>query len=195
LAKEILQGQLQILLECIDLCSYEPGLKTQKHIRSGAAKVVEIVAEKQPDWVAPHLEKLLPALAVEEPQTRWMVIRTMGFCAHLNKAAAQNAIVYAEKYLINKKDGLCLASSADLFLGDFGAVSIEDAQKVFPILELSMDNLILNEQDWILEALYKIFPNLGKEEKGAALKFAEHWQYATRKSTQERARKILRIRR
>lgn len=195
LAKEVLEGQTQILLECIDLSSYEAGLKTKKHIRSGAAKVVEIVAEKKPDWVAPHLEKLLPALAVEEPQTRWAVIRTIGFCAHLNKRVAQNAIVYAEKYLLDKKDGLCLASSADLFLGDFGAISNEDAQKVFPILELSMENLILNEQDWLLEALYKVFLNLVKEEQGIAIKFAEHWQYSTRKSTQERARKILRLRR
>lgn len=43
-----------------------------------------------------------------------------GVCAHLNKAAAQKAIVYAEKY-IDSKEGLILASSADLFLGDFGA--------------------------------------------------------------------------
>ena len=194
LAKEVLEGQTQILLECIDLTCYEAGVEAQKHIRSGAAKVVEIVAEKKPDWVAPHMEKLLPALTVKEPQTRWLVLRIMGFCAHLNQPVAQNAIVYAEKFLIDKKEGLCLASSADLFLGDFGAVSREDAHKVFPILELSMDTLILNEQDWLLEALYKIFSNLGKEAQGAAVKFAEHWQYSTRKTTQERARKLLRLR-
>lgn len=194
LAQKVLNGQVDILSECIDLSSYEVEASAQKHIRSGAAKVVEIIAEKQPEWVAPHLEKLLPALSVKEPQTRWMIIRTMGFCAHLNRAVAQKAIEYAEAYIQDKKDGLCLASSADLFLGDFGALSQKDAQKVFPILSLSTENLVANEQDWILEAMLKMLPNLGKDEQSEAFKFAEHWQYSARKSTQQRARKVLRSR-
>jgi hypothetical protein len=194
LAQKVLNGQIDILSECIDLASYEAEVPDKKHIRSGAAKVVEIVAEKQPELVAPHLGKLLPALSVKEPQTRWMTIRTMGFCAHLNKPVAKKAIEYAEAYIQNKKDGLCLSSSADLFLGDFGALSKKDAQKVFPILMQSIDNLIFNEQDWVLEALSKILPNLAKDEQIVVFKFAEHWQYSARKSTQQRARKILRSR-
>ncbi|MBI5954716.1 MAG: hypothetical protein HY865_23915 [Chloroflexi bacterium] len=193
LAQKVLNGQLDILSECIDLASYETAVPTQKHIRSGAAKVVEIVAEKQPELVAPHLDKLLPALSVKEPQTRWMTIRTMGFCAHLNRAVAQKAIACAEKYIHNK-EGLVLASSADLFLGDLGALSKKDAQRVFPILSLSIENLVANEQDWILEALLKMLPNLDKDEQAEVFKFAEHWQYSARKSTQQRARKILRSR-
>jgi len=193
LAQKVLNGQTSILSECIDLVSYEAAVPAQKHIRSGAAKVVEIVAENQPDLVAPHLEKLLPALSVKEPQTRWAIIRTIGFCAHLNKPIAQRAITYAEKYIDNK-EGLCLASSADLFLGDFGAISKKDAQRVLPILAQSIENLIFNEQDWLLEALFKVFQNLSKDGQEEDLKFAEHWQYSARKSTQQRARKILRLR-
>jgi hypothetical protein len=194
LAKKVLQEhQVEILSECIDLASYETSSPAARHIRSGAAKVVEIVAEKQPELVAPHLEKLFPALSVHEPQTRWMIIRVMGFCAHLNKPMAQKAIPYAEKY-IDKKEGLCIASSADLFLSDLGAISKKDAQKVFPLLEQSMENVITNEQDWLLEAFYKVFPNLEKTEQEKIVKFAERWQYSTRKSTQQRARKILRSR-
>jgi hypothetical protein len=194
LAQKALNGQRDILSECIELSSFEAEIPAKKHIRSGAAKVVEIVAEKQPELVAPHLKKLLPALSVKEPQTRWMTIRTMGFCAHLNKPIASKAIKYAEAYLQNKKDGLCLCSSADLFLGDFGALSKKDAQKVFPILSLSIENLIANEQDWILEALLKMLSNLNKDEQEEVFKFAGHWQYSARKSTQQRARKILRMR-
>ena len=85
LAQQVLQeGRSDILLECIDLSSYEATSPASRHIRAGAAKVVEIVAEAQPELVAPHLEKLLPALAVAEPQTCWMIIRVMGFCARLN---------------------------------------------------------------------------------------------------------------
>ena len=133
LAKKVLQeGQSDILSECIDLSTYEKEDVSAKNIRAGAAKVVEIVAEKRPEMVAPRLEDLLPALSVQEPQTRWMIIRTMGFCAHLNKPIAQKAIPYAKKY-IAEKEGLIIASSADLFLGDYGALSKEDAEIVFPI--------------------------------------------------------------
>jgi hypothetical protein len=194
LAQNVLQERrVDILLECIDLASYEVSTPASRQIRSGAAKVVEIVAEKQPELVAPHLEKLFPALSAQEPQTRWMIIRVMGFCAHLNKPVAQKAIAYAEKYLDNK-EGLCIASSADLFLGDLGAISKKDAQEVFPLLEQSLESSIENEQDWLLEALFKVFQNLDQAEKAIALKFAERWQYSSRKSTQQRAMKILRLR-
>ncbi len=194
LAQKVLQeSRVDILIECIDLASYQASAPASKNIRSGAAKVVETVAEKQPELVAPHLEKLFPALSVQEPQTRWMIIRTMGFCARLNKPMAHKAIAYAEKY-VDAKEGLCIASSADLFLGDLGAISREDAQDVFPLLEQSMESTIENEQDWLLEALYKVFQNLDKAEQEKIQKYAERWQYSSRKSTQQRARKILRAR-
>jgi hypothetical protein len=191
LARKVLQeGQAEILSECIDLASYEASAPASRHIRSGAAKVVEIVAEKQPESVAPYLEKLLPALSVREPQTRWMTIRVMGFCAYLNKPMANKAVPFAEKY-IHDKEGLCIASSADLFLGDLGAISKEDAKKVFPLLEQSMESVIENEQDWLLEALFKLVNHLDHAGQDKVRKFAEQWQYSSRKSTQQRARKIL----
>jgi hypothetical protein len=191
--KILIESQTDILAECIELASFDASVSTSRHIRAGAAKVVEIVADKQPGLVAPYLEKLFPALSVPEPQTRWAIIRVMGFCAHLNKPAARKAIPYAEKYL-DTKEGLCIASSADLFLGDLGAISKEDARTVFPILELSTETVIENEQDWLLESFFKVFPNLDKIEQDAILKFAQRWQYSSRKSTQHRAMKILRLR-
>ena len=194
LAKKVLQeGQSDILTKCIDLSSYEKDDVGAKNIRAGAAKVVEIVAENRPEMVAPRLEDLLPALSVQEPQTRWMIIRTMGFCAHLNKPIAEKAITYAKKY-IEEKEGLIIASSADLFLGDYGALSKEDAEIVFPILEYSMERAVKNEADWLLEAFYKLYANLGEREKNIVLKFAEDWQYSARKSTKKRAKRILRLR-
>jgi len=193
LAQEVLhENRMDILQECINLASYEATRPSSRHIRAGAAKVVEIVAEKQPELVAPHLEKLLPALSVKEPQTRWAIIRVMGFCARLNKPVALEAITFAEKYLENK-EGLCLASSADLFLGDLGAISEKDAQTVFPLLEHSMESLVENEQDWLLEALYKLFRNLDHSGQAEVLIFTERWQYSSRKSTQKRARRILEL--
>jgi hypothetical protein len=188
--KVLLENRVDILLECIGFAVYEVTELASRNIRSSAAKVIEIVAEKQPELVAPHLEILLPALNAQEPQTRWMIIRVMGFCAKLNKPVALNAIPYAQKY-IDSKDGLIIASSADLFLGDIGAISKNDALKIFPLLEQSMENCFENEQDWILEALSKVFRNLDQADQTNARKFAEKWQYSSRKSTQQRARKIL----
>lgn len=194
LAQKVLQeGQTEILMECLALSSFDASKPASKQIRSGAAKVVEIVAEKRPELVAHHLESLLPALSVSEPQTRWMIIRVMGFCAHLNPSIAQKAIAYAEKYLDKKEDGLCLASSADLFLGDYGALSPQAAQEIFPLIEYSLDTVITNEQDWLMEALFKIYRNLDAAGQETARKFAQRWQYFPRKTTQQRARAILNL--
>ena len=143
--------------------------------------------------MAPHLKPLFPALSVEEPQTRWMIIRAVGFCAHLNAPVAREAVACAEQYLAAKK-GLVLASSADLFLGDLGAVSEEDARRVFPILEKSMASLLANESDWLLEALIKVLPNLDRSGREKALAFAELWQDSPRKATRQRARRVLGLR-
>jgi len=193
LAADVLdRGQTGLLFECIELASYHASEPKDKHIRSGAAKVVEIVAEKRPELVARHLHRLLPALPVAEPQTRWMIIRVMGFCARLNPAVAQEAVACAEQYL-DPKEGLVLASSADLFLGDLGALSKKDAHRVFPILELSSENPVVNEPDWLLEAFFRLYHNLGQAEQEKVRKYAERCQSAPRKSTQQRARKILRL--
>jgi hypothetical protein len=191
LASQVLvANRIDILSECIGRVCHQAPDPRFRHIRAGAAKVVEIVAKERPALVAPYLPKLLPALAVPEAQTRWMVIRTMGFCARTNTAAARKAIPFAEEYLRAKK-GLCLTSSADLFLGDFGAVSKRCAREVFPILERSMRKPIRNEPDWLLEAGYHLFLNLGKAEQKTVLRFARRHRNAPRKSTQKRARMIL----
>jgi hypothetical protein len=194
LAHDVLEGgRVDILLECIDLASHEAASPSSRHIRSGAAKVVEIVAEERPELVAPHLEQLFPALSVKEPQTRWIIIRVMGFCARLNKPKALEAVVFAETYLADK-EGLCIASSADLFLGDLGALSKQDAHRVFPILRQSMESPLTNEQDWLLEALAKVLPNLDPPERDRAVEFAEGWRDSPRKTTQKRALTILELR-
>jgi hypothetical protein len=192
LAQEVLNGDTSILNEAVYLSSYNKNDKRSKNIRSGAAKIVEIVAEQNPGLVAPYLEDLLPALSVYEPQTRWMAIRTIGFCAHLKESIASQAIPFAEKF-IDSKDGLCLVSSADLFLGDMGATSKANAIKVFPILVKSTKHIILNEQDWLLEAFIKIFKNLERIEQDKIIAFANEWAESLRKSTVTRVKKLLKL--
>jgi hypothetical protein len=190
LANRVLSGEIEILEKCIEYSSLHVNDNSLKNVRSGAAKVVETVAEKKPELVQKKLGKLLPALSAKEPQTRWAIIRTMGFCAKKNEGMAKKAIPYAERY-IDEKEGLCIASSADLFLGDYGSLSKKNSKEVFPIMAKSMKTCIPNEQDWILVALLKLYPVLGEKEKGAAKKFANKWKTSPRISTQKRARNIL----
>ncbi|MGB7539693.1 MAG: hypothetical protein WBM17_14220 [Anaerolineales bacterium] len=190
LANQILAGDSKLLDECVGYSIYRLGDKGSKHIRSGAGKAVELVAEKKPELVRKHLPGLLFALDAEEPQTRWAIIRTMGYCARVNERVAEKAIPYAQKF-ISEKEGLCLSSSADLFLGDIGSISRKNAKRIFPIMEKSISNCVENEQDWILVALDKLLPVLGKPEMEKAVRFANKWKGSSRKSTQKRARNIL----
>jgi len=190
LAIEVLSGDSAILNEAIDLTTFKAADKKEKNVRAGAAKIVQVVAENRPELVAPYLEKLLPALLVAEPQTRWMIIRTMGFCAHLNKKVALKSIEYAQKYLDNK-EGICLSSSAELCLGDIGALSPKDAAAVFPILENASRNAEINEVDWILEAYLKMSKNLGEAERNKVIHFANSNRNDPKKSTHSRVKKLL----
>jgi hypothetical protein len=149
---------------------------------------------EKPKKVSSYLEKLLPALEAEEPQTRWMIIRTFGLCAKERPEIAQKAIVFAENYIRDKKDGqLCLVSSADIFLGDYGEISKEAANEVYPILVKSCSNIILNEHDWILESFLKISKHLNKRQNESICKFAYEYENHPRKKTQERVKQILKL--
>lgn len=194
MADDVLNGNTTILKDAIGLSSYCANNINVKNIRSGAAKIVECVAEKKPEMVAPFLEQLLPALCVEEPQTRWMTIRTMGYCAKYQPEVARKAIPFAKKYIREKEEGqLCLVSSADLFLGDYGSISHDTALEAFPVLMDSVDNEIINEQDWLLEAFIHIAGNLGKMEQEKILAWVSEKDGTSRKTTLERIKKLKKV--
>jgi hypothetical protein len=192
LAKEALGGDWGIADEAIRLCAFELSDASMRHLRSGAGKIVEIVAEARPELVAPRLEELFPALAAAEPQTRWMIIRTFGFCAGLNEAWAKKAIPFAKAY-VESKEGLCLRAAADRFLGDYGALSEKNAAAVMPILQASIRNLARNEEDWILEAFIEIAELVDAESKAKIIGFAKRFRQGPKKSTQARAKKLLKL--
>jgi hypothetical protein len=190
LAKKALAGDEITLKEAVKLMTFEKEEREFRAVRSGAAKIVETVAQARPELVVPFLQNIFPALEVGEPQTRWMTIRIFGFCASLDPKNARRAIPFAEKY-IQSGDGLCLRSSADLFLGDVGALSTAHAEAVFPILELAASNMVPNERDWLLEAFHKIFRNLNAAQREKARAFAKRFADDPRQATRLRAASIL----
>jgi hypothetical protein len=190
LAHKVLAGDTAILKDAVRLAVYRQEEHDSRHIRSGAAKIIEETAQARPELVVKHLPSLIPALETGEPQTRWMIIRTFGFCAALDQVSARRAVPFVEKYILTRSQ-LCLKSSADLFLGDLGAVSRKDAAAVFPILEKSMGNLVRNEQDWILESMIKMAERLDEPARRKARAFAHAYETSSRKSTRTRVAKLL----
>ena len=64
LAKRVLDGDKSILEQAVDYVSYDLGNQKSKGIRAGAAKILEKVAEKEPELIANLLDKLKPALEI-----------------------------------------------------------------------------------------------------------------------------------
>lgn len=192
LAIKVLNGESVILSEAIDLVNYEPNNVKAKNVRAGAAKIIEKVCEKKPELMAPHLEKILPALSLPEPQTRWMLIMALGYCAHLNQKIALKGTRFAKNYL-QENQGVCLSGAAAIYLGHIGALSVKAAKQVFPILSNALDNASVNEVDWILEALLKISANLNIAGKKIIVNYAKSFLGAPKNITRKRAGKIIQM--
>ena len=190
LARDVLAGDHQLLGEAVRLTTWRMEEPDFRHVRSGAAKIVEETAHARPELVKGYLPVLMKALEVGEPQTRWMTIRTFGFCASLDPRTARRALPFAERF-VSGGSKLCLKSSADRYLGDIGALSAKDAAVAFPILEKSIENLVENEQDWIMEALLAMAHALNEQQRGKAEAFAKTYRSASRKSTRLRAAQVL----
>lgn len=190
LAQEALNGNEKILKEAIELANFDSDDEKSKNIRAGAAKIIEKVAEKRPDLVAPYLQNLKPALNVSETQTRWMIIHVFGLCAKLNYEIAVTALEKAKEY-IRENTGVCLTGAATMYLGDIGALSPKETKKVFPILENLLKTASLNEIDWILEGFYKIFENADKNIQRKIIEHTKKYVNSSKKSQQIRANKIL----
>jgi len=192
IAKEILKGNTKLLIETIPFVRYDLKKTTLKHVRAGAAKVIECVAAERPDLVAPYLEEILPALEADEPQTKWMVFMTLGYCSKIESTIAEKALPYAKKYILEKTDGqLCLVGAVDIYLGNWGSISKENAQKAYKLLVESTNNVIMNEQDWILEGFDKILYFLTISQKKIVAEFASEYIEYSKKATQKRAQKII----
>jgi hypothetical protein len=192
LAREALGGDAGILDEAIRLCAFELSDPNMRRLRAGAAKIVELVAEERPELVSSRLGELFPALKAAEPQTRWMIIRAFGFCARQNEAWAKKALPFARTFVLSK-EGLCLRAAADRFLGDYGSLSRKDAATVMPILQSSIRNLVMNEEDWILEAFMLIAALVDAESKAKILSFAKRCERAPKKSTQARDKRVTKL--
>ncbi len=190
LADKVLKGDLSILESAMKYVVFDLKNTDSKGIRAGAAKIIEKVAEKKPELIANNLSKLKPALSVNEPQTRWMLMQVFGYCAKLNPKESASIINIAKQYL-TENAGVCLSGAVHLYLGRIGATSDKVANTVILILDDSLKTATENEIDWILEGFYSIIDKLDSDSIKIVKKNAEIYLDSRKKSTQDRAKKIL----
>ena len=144
LGAKVLNGDSSILEQAMKYVVFDLNDDKSKGIRAGAAKIIEVVAEKKPELIAKDLDKLKPALNAPEPQTRWMLMYVFGFCAKLNPKDSISVIDYAKRYL-TENAGVCLSGAVHQYLGRIGATSEKTAMIVLPILDDSLRTASENE--------------------------------------------------
>jgi HEAT repeat protein len=181
LAKHYFEGDKQIFEDALQLLGNE-----SKSVRSGSMVIIEEVANKQPDLVAPHLKELLPALEVEEPQTRWVALRTLGKCAHLEPDVAKEGMKKIDKFL--GEESLALKDSVITYLGYIGSLSTEDAPEIFPQLERTLSS-VPKRITRVFESFQRMIPVLGEEEKKKLAKLAETYSMDEKPSIAKAAKK------
>jgi hypothetical protein len=184
LAKKALSGKKDILAEAVTLINHE-----SKNVRAGAAKIIEQVAMKSPEMVAPYLSQLRSGLQKEEAQTRWMIIHTYGLCARENPAQAAEVFPYAEQYMA-AESGACLWGGAIKYLGFYGATGASQAQQAFPLLAKALQDLP-NHSRQILTALIDLAEKADDELKEKIKDLVQPWADSDSASTSREARKLL----
>lgn len=190
LAEKVLSGDMLILEQAIKYVTYDLDNVKSKNIRAGAAKILEKVAEKRPDLIANDLNMLKPAISVKEVQTRWMILQVFGYCAKLNPKDSES-ILSSAKDCLSENAGVCLSGAVHLYLGRIGATSDKTAIEVLPILDDALKTASENEIDWILEGFLNIIDRVDVDAKELIKRNAELQLDAKKKSTQNRAKKIL----
>jgi hypothetical protein len=187
LAQDVLQGDVEILAEAVTLLAH-----SDKNVRAGAAKIIEQVAVAQPQLVAGHLSDLFPALDAPEPQTRWMVLHTLGLCAALQPHIALRALPYAEAY-IDAESGACLWGSAVIYLGYLGATSAQNARAVFPLLEHAL-HTIPGQAKNVLTAFLRMLDQIDGRERAVVAGYAaactDHEKPTARKTARRLQKQI-----
>ena len=185
LGQDVLAGQTEILAEAVDLISHE-----SKQVRAGAAKIIEQVALVDPSLVVAYLPRLLPALDVDEPQTRWMAIHTLGLCAAFDASTSLKALPKAEAF-IEAESGACLWGATVVYLGYVGATSAENARATFPILERALQR-VPKQAKQVLQGFLRLLDRADEEVRLAIGRYAEAYVQNENKGIRSAAQKITR---
>ena len=102
--------------------------------RQFAARVIRLLAERDPERVAPYIDDLVEALELSEAQTRWEVLDTLNVLVETHGKEVGAAFEGAETALFDE-DSPTLRYSAFRLLCTWGATDRGRSKKVWPIID------------------------------------------------------------
>ena len=102
--------------------------------RQFAARVVGLVAHREPEMLTPHIDELVDALYRPEAQTRWEVLDALCLLVPEHAKEVGGAFEGAESALFDELSST-LRLSAFRFLCLWGATDRSRAKKAWPILD------------------------------------------------------------
>ncbi|HUS87494.1 MAG TPA: hypothetical protein VMW76_09655 [Bacteroidales bacterium] len=173
LAKLVIRGDSGIFYEVLSLIHSD-----DKNVGSGAAKIIEKVAEENLSLVSPHLPDLLECMDYCESQTRWMVLHIAGLCANLQPKLSGTFFNSAVMFL-EKEHGTVLNDRAITYFGYMGAVSNEDCNRCFPYLIRAFE-LHPKRTTRVFESLLRMKDLMDDLQKQTLLKYAAQYSNSER---------------
>lgn len=102
--------------------------------RQFAARVIKLLAEREPELLAPHIDTLVDALENGEAKTRWEILDTLTLLVPDHAKEVGAAYEGAEDALFDELSAT-LRYAAFRFLCVWGATDRNRSKKVWPILD------------------------------------------------------------
>lgn len=139
------------------------GLVTEKNdLLADCAEVCTMVAEKKPEIVAPHVEKLVPLLDHKKTRVRWEAMHALAYCAPLRPDVMAGLMGKLDEILRTDKSTI-VRDYAITALGNYGQLDQDTAQAVLPILKIGINIYDGKHAKLVLEGYQKMLPHLGTE--------------------------------
>lgn len=107
---------------------------SSRRTRQLSARVVNLLAQREPDLLAPYIAQLIDALYRPEAQTRWEILDALSILAPEHAKDCGSAYEGAEAALFDEISAP-LRLSAFKFLTVWGATERRRSEKVWPIVD------------------------------------------------------------
>ncbi|MDR1421743.1 MAG: hypothetical protein LBI64_02625 [Coriobacteriales bacterium] len=105
-----------------------------RRIRQFSAAVINLVAERQPELLAPFIAQLSDALHRPEAQTRWECLEALACLLVFDPAACDEAVSGAEVSLYDEESGPARLAALR-FLTAYGALDARRSVRVWPLVD------------------------------------------------------------
>lgn len=115
-----------------ELCEALSG--ASRRARQTAAAALSVIARKEPQKIAPHMDELVDALNRPEAQTRWECLDALTALIDMDSRTCDRAIPGAETSLFDEESGPARLSAMK-FLCKLGSTTENRSEKTWPLID------------------------------------------------------------